>query len=170
MGLRIEFILSAAIVAIVGISIVLKLNSTTEKAQSSTKELEFTDTVFTEVDTLRLQGRAHGSYGVRDSGILTINSFSYTSDDVKSLTADKARYMTETIYLEGSVVLKQEEGYEYKTEEAEYNKKSALLNITAAFIATKEKNILRGDTLWYDTRKKEANGTMIRAVLYTIDK
>jgi len=170
MALRIEFVLALAIVMILVGSLTFKLNSSTNKMKSITKEMEFTDTTFTEVDTHKLQGRAYGTHGVRDAGILTIDNLFYETDVIESLVADKATYMGETIYLEGDVVLDQTTGYTYETDQAEYNQKSEILNITAPFVATRDKNIIHGDTLRYDTQKKEVYGTMTDATIYTIEK
>jgi len=170
MGLKIEWVLSIAIVIIVVASLTLKLNDAASKVKPITKELEFTYTTFTEVDTKKLQGRAYGTYGVRDNDVLTINDLVYQTETIESLVADKATYMGENIYLEGDVVLDQTDGYTYETEQAEYNQKSEILNITAPFVATRDENIIRGDTLRYDTRKEEVYGTMIDAIVYTIEK
>lgn len=170
MGIKIEFLLSFAIIVIVIVSLTLKLNDAESKVKPMTKELEFTYTTFTEVDTKKLQGRAYGTYGVRDNGILTIDNLVYQTETIESLVAKKATYMGDTIYLEGDVVLDQTDGYTYATEQAEYNQKSEILNITAPFVATREENIIRGDTLQYDKRKEEAYGTMIDATVYTIEK
>ena len=170
MGLKIELILFIAIIAIVVGALTLKFNDEIKKIEPMTKELEFVDTTFTEVDTIKLQGRAYGTYGVRDSGVLNVEHLFYQTETIPSLISDKAKYKGKNIYLEGNVVMKQTKGYVYKTEQAEYNQKSEILHITAPFVATQGKSIIHGDTLRYDTVKKEVNATVIDAVIYTVDK
>jgi hypothetical protein len=170
MGLRIELLLFIAIVSIVGGSLTMKLNDNVNNHKVDTKELEFTYTTFTEVDTKKLQGRAYGTYGARDEGILTIDNLVYQSETIESLVADKGTYMGNTIYLEGDVLMDDSNGYTYETQQAEYNQDTEILNITAPFVATRDENVIKGDTFTYHTSKKEAYGTVIDAAVYTIEK
>ena len=170
MGLRIEWVLLLAIVVIVGGSFMMKLNDNTGKHKVFTKELDFTYTTFTEVDTKKLQGRAYGTFGTRDDGVLTINDLVYQTETIESLVAKKGTYMGSIIYLEGDVVMDDTNGYTYETQQAEYNQDTEVLNITAPFVASRNDNIIKGDTFTYNTRKKEAYGTIIDAVVYTVEK
>ncbi len=170
MGIKIELVILAAITFIVVGSLNFTLNDTTDNQTPFTKELEFTDTIFTEVDTEKLQSRAYSSYGKRDDGILYINNVRYETETITSLVAKKGTYMGESIYLEGDIEMHDKDGYIYRTQQAEYNQKTEILDLTAPFIITKDKNIVKGDTLTYHTRNKEAYGTVIDAVIYTIDK
>lgn len=170
MGLRIEGVLSLAIVIIIGGSFMIKLNDNADKHKLFTKELDFTYTTFTEVDTEKLQGRAYGTFGTRDDGVLTINDLVYQTETIESLVAKKGTYMGNIIYLEGDVVMDDSNGYTYETQQAEYDQDTEVLNITAPFVASRDKNIIKGDTFTYDTRKKEAYGTIIDAVVYTVEK
>ena len=170
MGLRVELILFTAIVFIVGGSFTMKLNSNADKMKPFTKELEFVDTTFIEVDTVKLQARAFGTYGVRDDGVLTISNLIYKTETIKSLLANKGTYMGSIIYLEGDVVMDDVNGYVYETQQAEYDQSSEILNITAPFVATSSENVIKGDTFTYNTRKEEVYGTVIDAVVYTVEK
>ena len=135
-----------------------------------TKELEFTNTTFVEVDTNKLQTRSYGTHGKRDKGILTINNLVYSTEKIKSIVAEQGTYMEDIIYLEGNITLDYKNGYKYKTEQAEYDSKHEIINITAPFIATRSNNIIKGDTFTYNIRKKEGYGTIIDATIYTIKK
>jgi len=170
MGLKFEFVLIAAIAAIVAGSLLLKLGGIDSKGEVFTKELEFTNTMLIEVDTLKTLSRSHGTYGVRDRGVFTLENLHYSTDTIESLVANRGRFQGEILYLDGAVVLKEKEGYTYKTEHANYNQQSDILNITAPFVGTRDKNIIKGDTLRYNTRKKEVYGTKIDSVLYTTEK
>ena len=170
MGLKIEWVLLVAIVVIVGGSFTIKLNDNANKHKSFTKELEFTYTTFTEVDTKKLQARAYGTSGMRDDGVLTINELVYQTETIESLVAKRGTYMGSVVYLEGDVVMDDTDGYTYETQQAEYNQETEILNITAPFVARREGNSIKGDTLTYDTRKKEVYGTIIDAIVYTVEK
>ncbi len=170
MGVRIELILFIATLTIIGGSLTIKLNDRTDEKESFTKELEFTNTTFTEVDTIKLRSKAYGFYGVYEEGILTIDDVRYQTETIKYLVANRGIFMGDSIYLEGDVALDDSDGYKYTTQQAEYNQKTEILNLTAPFVALRDKNIIKGDTFTYDTRKKEAYGTIIDAVIYTIKK
>jgi uncharacterized protein YxeA len=170
MGIRIEIVLFIAIVVIITGSLTIKLNNDANKQKPFTKELEFTYTTFTEVNTEKLLGRAYSTYGMRDDGVLTMNHLTYQADNIESLVANKGTYMGDIIYLEGDVVMDDTNGYVYETQQAEYNQETEILNITAPFVATRDKDIIKGDTFTYNTRSKEAYGTKIDAVIYTIEK
>jgi len=170
MGVKIELVLFVTVVFIIGGSLTIRLNDSTKGQEKLLKELEFTNTTFTEVDTKKLQSRAYGTYGVREDSILTINNVRYQTENIKSLVAKQATYRDENIYLEGNVVLHDAHGYTYHTQQAEYNQKTEILNITAPFVALKNESTIKGDTLTYNTRNKEAYGTIIDAVIYTIEK
>jgi len=170
MGLRLEFVLVVAIVGILTGSLLLKLSKTNTKTEAFTKELEFTDTTLIEVDTQKVLSNSYGTYGVRDRGVFTLNDLVYSTDTIESLVAKKGKFKGEILYLDGAVVLKEKGGYTYKTEHANYSQKTDILNITAPFVGVRDKNIIKGNTLRYDTRKKEAFGTKIDSVLYTTKK
>ena len=170
MGLRLEFVLVVAIVGILAGSLLLKLTKTNTKSEAFTNELEFTDTMLIEVDTQKVLSNSYGTYGVRYRGVFTLKDLVYSTDTIESLVAKKGRFQGEILYLDGSVVLKEKGGYTYKTEHANYSQKTDILNITAPFVGVRDKNIIKGNTLRYDTRKKEAFGTKIDSVLYTAKK
>jgi len=170
MGVRLEIILSLAIVGIISGSLTVKLNNTAKGNEVFTKELEFTNTTFTEVDTIKMQGTAYSTYGIRDNGVLTLDNFVYSTETIRSLVADKARYEGDVIYLDGNVMMAERDGHTYDTEHANYNQKTEIINITAPFVGLRGKNIYKGTTLWYNTRSKEAFAAMINAVVYTTEK
>ena len=170
MGLKLEIVCIVAIVVIVTGALTLEVDNSAVKNATYTKELEFTNTTFTEVDTKKLQGRAYGTYGIRDNAVLSLDNLVYFTETIKYLIADKGVYVGDILKLEGNIVLEEHQGYNYKTQQASYDQKEETLNVTAPFVATRDKNIIKGDTLVYNTRKKEAYGTAIDAVLYTAEK
>jgi len=170
MGLRLEVVLSVIIIGIIAATVMLKINSSDAEVNIMLKELEFTDTTFREVNTEKLQGHIYGTYGTRTEGILSLENLKYYSETISELTAQKGTYKGEILYLYGSVLLKEKDGYTYKTQQANYNQKTEILYITAPFIGMRDKNIIKGKTLEYNTRIKKASGTNIDSVLYTSEK
>lgn len=170
MGLKLEFVLIVAIVGILAGSLLLRLSRTETKTEVFNKEMEFTNTTLIEVNTHKVLSNSYGTYGVRNQGVLTLKNLEYSTDTIESLVAKRGRFKGDILYLDGSVVLSEKDGYTYKTEHANYNQKTDILNITASFVGIRDKNIIKGNTLRYDTRKKEAFGTKIDSVLYTTEK
>jgi len=169
MGLKLETIITLGIIAIIATVFMLKITDGTTAVNTVTKELEFTNTTFTEVDTSDMKGRVFSTYGVRDKGVLTLDNLRYHTDNIELLSAKKGRYEGDKLYLDGDIVLKQKEGFDYSAEHAVYHTKTEILHITSAFEAVMDANIIHGYTLQYDTRKKEAFSREINAVVYTAD-
>lgn len=168
MGLK--FVLIIVIVLIISASFLAELSNTPKQGKAFTKDLEFTNTTFIEVDMQKMHGWAYSTFGVRDKGVLTLENIVFHTENIDSLIADKGKYIKEVLYLDGDVVMQEKEGYTYKTQHANYNQKTEILNITAPFVAVQGQNIIKGKTLRYDTVKKEVFGTSIDAVLYTTEK
>ena len=170
MGLKLEFVVIAAIVGIILGTLMIKLDDTSTKVQIFTKEVEFNNTTMIEVNTEMMISRAYATYGVREKGVWTLSNLVYSSDSIESLLANNGRYDNNMLYLDGDVVMQEKGGYKYETQHAIYNQKTEILNITAPFTGVKDKNIIRGKSLKYDTRKKKAYGTTVGTVFYTPDK
>ena len=148
----------------------LKLRNTPVPTKVFTKEVEFSNTTLIEVDTDNIKSRVYATYGVRNNGVLTLDDTVYLSDKIESLSADKARFKDDFLYLDGNVVLREKDGYTYKTEHAVYNKKTEILHITSPFTGVKGQNIIEGESMEYNIRKKKATGTTVGTVFYTPDK
>ena len=170
MGLKLEIILIIAMIAIVSVSLTVEIKNKLKPKKVSTIELEFTHTTFTEVDTNKTQGIAFGTYGIRDAGVLTVDNLRYSTDSIKELRAKKGIYKGDKIYLDDNITVNQKEGFDYKAEHAIYDKKTEILDITSPFTAIMNENIIHGNSLRYDTKKKEAFATDVDAVVYTKEK
>lgn len=170
MGIKLEFVLIIAIIGIISGSLMLKLRNVPVPTKVLTKEVKFTNTVLIEVDTENMKSRAYATHGVRDQGVLTLDNIVYLGDTVESLSASKARLKGDFLHLDGNVVLQEKGGYKYETQHAIYNKKTEILNITSPFTGVRGQNMIEGESMEYDTRKKKATGTTVGTVFYTPDK
>ncbi len=170
MGLKLEILITLVIVAIFSVTLMVKFTYKSSDGERFTKELEFTDTTLTEVDTVTMQGRAFGSYGIRDAGVLTLHDIKYHTNNIESLRAKKGTYKGDKLYLDGNITLNQKEGFDYSAEHAVYDKKTKILDITSEFSGVMGANTIHGYTLHYDVEKKEAFGRQIDAVVYTTEK
>jgi type II secretory pathway pseudopilin PulG len=170
MGLKLEMLITVVIIAIFSATLMVKFTHQSSNGKLFTKELEFTDTTLTEVDTQGMQGRAFGTYGIRDTGVLSMYNIKYHTDSIQLLRAKKATYKGDNIYLDGNITINQKEGFDYSAQHAVYNKQTKMLDVTSAFIAVMNNNTITGDTLHYDTQKKDATAKRIDAVLYTTEK
>ena len=169
MELKLETVLIIAIAVIVTGAMVLKVDSSANKHNLFTKELEFTNTTFTEVDTKKLQGRAYGTYGIRENGELTLNNLVYFTENIKYLVADKGHYVGDILNMEGNIELAEKQGYVFKTERAKYNQKTELLRVNARFEAVRDENIFQGIRLVYHTGRKDMYGEGVKAVFHTAE-
>ena len=170
MGIRLEYILILLLIAIIGFTTNIELTSAVSIVNSTNKELEFKDTVFTEVNEKNIQARLFSTRGVRTNGVLNLENIIYFTDKIDLLLSNTGRYNGDILYLDGNVSLQEKEGYLYMAEHANYDKTTNILNITSDFIAIKNKNIFQGKSLVYNTLKKELKATGIDAVIYTSEK
>lgn len=170
MGIKLELLLVVLIVVMLSLAYTVKLSDDVSAKKASKKELEFTQTTFTEVDTQKLISTSFGTYGVREGGVLKIQNLIYHTASIDRLTADRGRYVREKVYLDGNVRMRQKEGFNYKAEHAIYDKKTEVLTITSKFTAVMNKNVVHGNTARYDTRKKILIAKEIDAVVYTAKK
>ena len=170
MGIKLEYILTIVIIGILLGSYIVKIQNKPIPTKVFTKEVEFTNTTLIEVDTENIKSRVYATYGVRDNDVLTLDDPVYLSDKLESLSANKARFKGDFLYLEGNVVLQEKDGYKYETEYAVYNKKTEILHITSHFTGVKGQNIIEGESMEYNIRKKKATGTTVVTVFYTPDK
>ena len=170
MGLKLEILIAVAITAILSVTFMVKFPHKPSNGKIFTKELEFTDTTFTEVNTDTMQGIAFSTHGVREQGELTLYDLIYHTNKIKLFRAKKGTYIGDKIYLDGNITVNKKEGFDYFAQHAVYDKKTEILDITSAFTAIMDKNRINGHTLRYDMQKKEAFGKRIHAVVYTTEK
>lgn len=170
MGIRLEPLLSVMIAVVISGSLLIKLSSTLKNDRAFSKDLEFTNTTFIEVDTNKTQWWLFGTYGAFDKEVLTVDNIVFHADTIDSLSAIRGRYFNDVLYLDGNVVLQSQDGYRYETQHANYNQKTKQLHITTLFTAARGQNMMKGETLRYDTQSKEAFGTGVDAVIYTTEK
>jgi len=170
MGIKLEIILSIAILLTILATTTVKLSNTAANDKVMSKELEFNDTTFIEVNQKKIIAKLYSTYGVRNSGILTLNNLKYHTNNIEQLIANKGHYKENILYLDGNVELKEKEGFIYTTEHANYNQKTEILRLTSPFIAQMDKNIMHGHALEYHALKKEMNATGIAATVYTVEK
>lgn len=170
MGIRLEFVLITMVIGIISGSLMLKLRNAPVSTATFTKEAEFTDTTLIEVDTENMKNSMYGTYGVIDNRVLTLHNLVYQGNNIEYISAKEGRLDGDMLYLDGDVVIQEEDGYKYDTQHAIYNRGTEILNITSPFVGVKEKNVIKGESLEYDTRQKKAYGTTVDTIFYTPDK
>ena len=168
MGIKLEYILIVTIIVTVFTATTIKLTS--NETKNSTKELEFLDTTFIEVDTQKMYASLYTPKGVRKNGILSLTKIKYSTPTIDSLLANTGKYKDNILHLDGNVILTEISGSTYKTEHAIYDQRKEILTVTSPFVAYMDKNIFKGASLIYNAITKEANATMIDAVVYPTEK
>ena len=170
MGLKLEFFIIVIVVSIMVMAMTVKIVNSLDNTKMQTVELEFTDTTTREVDMNKTLSVSYGTYGIRDAGVLKVDNLRYHTDSIKLLRANKGTFKGDKVYLDNNVILNKEEGADYYTDHAEYDKKTGILLLTSPFKAIMDKNIMYGDTLRYDTKQQKAFATQVNAVVYTTEK
>jgi len=170
MGLKLETLITVTILVILSAVFMVKFTHKPSDKKLFTKELEFTNTVFTEVDTNTMQGRAFSTHGIKNKDDLILYDLKYHTNNIELLRAKKGTYKGDKIYLDGNITVNQKEGFDYSAEHAVYDKKMKILDIPSSFTGIMNKNIIHGNSLHYDLEKKVAFGKNIDAVIYTAEK
>lgn len=167
MGIKLNIVLFLGIVLILFIVFRIDLKDSTKKNILFTKELSFTDTTFTEVDTRKVQSSAFSEKGLRDQGVLLLKRLKYETKTLDTLAANYGTYDKDTMYVEGNVSFYEKEGFRYDTQYAVYDKKREVLKIPDSFSAIMNKNIIHGQRLRYNIKTKEVIAHKVNAVFYT---
>ncbi len=170
MGIRLEWLVILLIIITVVGTTMVKLTNTTEGLESNSKELEFHNTTFIEVDIYSMLSKSFVQKGIMQDSILHLEQLNYSTKNIRLLVSDYAKYSHDILSLEGNINLEESEGYIYSAEHAEYNQKNGILRVKSKFTVIKGKNIIHGTSLYYDTVKKEMNATKVDAVIYTTKK
>jgi len=167
---KLEMIIVFVTLVIIAGAYTVKIDDKREETPTVNKELEFNDTVFTEVNASGFLGRATTQKGIRVNGVLMLDKVRYHTNNIRLLRADTAKLDNEILYLDGHIFMDQKEGFFYEAEHANYHKRHKILTITSPFTATLNKNVIKGQSLEYDTVKKEAYATKVNGVVYTTKK
>ena len=170
MGIRLEHIIFIFIGMVFISFLLIKIEPKPHIEKPHSKELTFTDTRFIEVDTHKIIGLAHSLSGEYEKNTLTLSGITYHTDSVNLLRAEKGIYTGDEIYLEGNVTLHQKEGFDYTAQKAIYNKYTQILIIDSPFRAHLRDNVIEGESVVYDMKKKEALGHNVNAAVYTLKK
>jgi len=170
MAIRLEYIIIIITLVISLGAYTVKLSNKSGMQNHFAKELDFKHSIFTEVTQKGFVDSATAKEGVRINGILHLNDMRYHTNNIQLLRSNAAKVENERVYLDGNITMNQKKGFFYKAEHAYYDKKHKILTITSPFTAILNKNIIKGQSLEYDTVSKEAFATKIDAVIYTADK
>jgi len=169
MGIKLEWFLAFVIAGLLLFVSNIKLSDTHASSKMLSKEMEFTQTTFTEVTTQKPISTAFAQYGIREGGILKIKNLVYETETIERLLADEGCYEKSKVYLDGHIRVIQKEGFSYDAKHAIYDKETEVLTLTSAFTAKMNQNRIEGAFARYDTRKKILLAKEVHAVLYTVE-
>jgi len=169
MAIKLETYLLLAIFTTISFVVLLDNQSTQSivAKQIKSKELEFENTIFSEVNIEKQLTKATVKSAVQIDGVLKLNSVIYSGDKLKSLSANQASYDGNVSTLSGNVVLEQENGAKYTSKKAIYNLNTQLVTIPDNFVSTIGQNIIKGKNLHYSIEQGNATAKDIHAILYT---
>jgi hypothetical protein len=95
-----------------------------------------------------------GSVGLRYSDRYSIQNIDYTDNEDKFLTNIKSRngiYKDDNIKLEKDVVYSRADGFSFKTQKANYNQSTKVVNSPTDFVSIKDKHKVIGSSIIYDS-------------------
>jgi lipopolysaccharide export system protein LptA len=169
MAIKLETWLYVAIFIVIAFSLSSKQENKDAVVSSLKKELEFTNSTFSEVNSTTQLSQSFATSGIQINSVLTLNDISYSGQKLKLLKANKAVYDGNHSTLYGDVILKQENGFEYKTDKAIYDINNQFVYIPNSFVATMDDNTINGKDLKYNISAQNAKASNIHAILYTKD-
>lgn len=167
MAIKLETVLYVSILCVIALSLSTKQENKDAVISTSKKELEFTNSTFSEVNSTNQLSQSFAKHGIQVNGVLTLNNILYGGQKLKFLKADKAVYDGNISTLYGDVVLKQENGFGYKTDKAIYDMNKQFVYIPNAFVANMNGNTMRGKELKYNIQQQNVKANNIHAILYT---
>lgn len=138
------------------------------------KEQKFIDVplfelkIFTmyELDTLGLRTFLLGSESKRFDDRYTIEDMNYTDNSKEYIAHIKANhgiYKEENVFLNGHVVYLREDGLTFKSDKAQYNKKTKIIKTDSDFVIYRDKDVVTGSSAEYNnlTNKIKATNTKV---------
>lgn len=161
MALRIDFVLAISIAGLLVMTSFIDLESISKKSFELTKELEFKDTTFTEVNSESLQNRSFSKHGIQSGDTLFADGLKYYTNSDGVLYADHSKSVGDMVYLQDNIVFEEKSGLRYKTNIANLNKVTEFLDVPAKFVAIKGENIFRGESMTYNMKNMELNANKV---------
>jgi len=165
MAIKVEWVLLALIISIMGLSYEFKTTKSKHHKSKSMKDLEFYDTIFSKVDTNGFISKIDTTYGVLESKVLKLKHINYKDKTISKLLANSAIKYDKIMYLEGNVSLFQVDGFEYYTQKAIYDKVKKTLVSPEKFNANKANDYIDGEHLIYHLDKKVAKASNVHAII-----
>jgi len=166
MGIRAEWISFIMILIMLSVSFLFDVKQRKAQNQTFHKEFEVYNSITIEVNQQTITSILISDYGVKESGILTLNNMKYIGNSMESLKASSGRFVDNKIYLDNNVTALQTNGYYYEGEHAIYDKSIEFLYVTSPFTAYINSGIIKGFDLVYDKRGKVATAQRVNAVFY----
>jgi len=169
MGLRIEWILFILIVFVISISFVIDISGYDIDKYKKQKDLEFYDTVFSEVNQTDRISMLKTKHGVQYNNILSLQDIDYSDNAVESLVSKKAIMENDVILLEDNVSLHQRGDFVYMTQKAFYYKNKSILRVPNDFFSYRLNDTIGGTFMIYDLKTKIINADNVKAVLQMVE-
>lgn len=120
-----------------------------------------------ELDATGITSLFSGSNSQRFADRDRIENINYTDSSKKlkvNIKADSGIHKGENIDLRGDVMYLREDGLGFKSEHAQYQKKSAIFSTDTDFIISKGSSIATGSSMQYDSKKQTTKATNIHTV------
>ncbi len=129
------------------------------------KKQKFTDVPLFEINSFNmfelndkgLQGLMIGSSALRYSNRYEVTDIDYTENtkmNISNMKAKRGVYQGEKISLFGDVSYVREDGLTFESQKMIYNKNTLRLSSTTPYLAYREGNSIKGDSMKYSKKRK----------------
>lgn len=121
-----------------------------------------------ELDTKGLETIMIGNAATRYSNRYTIKQMDYTDNAknyIANMKADNAVYKDELVTLDGNVTYLRDDGLTFKTQQAIYNKNTAITMSDVGYVAYLNGSVIKGSYIQYDNNKNRIFSKNVHATI-----
>jgi hypothetical protein len=164
-GLKFELVLAGLIVVTSVLMMSVKLGEPVSQTNGDGKELEFYDTAFREVNATGFVSASYGGYGERVKGVLHVETFRYSDNDVRMLSAREAFIAKDKYRLVGDVKFDGTNGFGFRSEYIIYDRARRSVESVSPFYAYMPPNSVQGERMRYEIDTKTLHATKVKAMI-----
>lgn len=166
MVLRIEFILLIGVGLVFALLLVQDASDVDAVESNSSKELSFNNFSLIEITPKGVENRLSANEAMKYTSHFELHNINITYQNTQHVLATRATYHDDFIYLDDSVVVKRDDGLQFKTGSLEYAVKSKQLYGDQTFYIDMNESHIVGENLQYDFRDQNISANKIKATIY----
>lgn len=166
MVLRIEPALAIGVGLVFALLIFQNQESVEAIESNASKELTFKAFSLVEITPKGVENYMNASEAIKYQTHFEMHDINMTYQNIQHLTANRASYQDDVVYLNDSVQLIQDEGFRFETSKVAYLIKAKELYGEEPFQIDMNESRIVGTNLRYDVKDKNISADNIRAKIY----